>query len=114
MGQQLHSPKDSDSDDLSRPRSRPITKHDLRELERLILMTQAELAAGLKALQAQVGKIGNEQSARFDAAQAKIAELEELIKAGGTITQEVVDAFDGVKVAMQTLDDAIPDPVPTP
>lgn len=77
-------------------------------------MTQKELADGLVAIQTQVTKVGNEQAARFDAAQAKIAELEALIAAGGDITTEVVDAFNGVKVALQALDDVIPDPVPAP
>ena len=79
-----------------------------------IIMNQAELAAGLKAIQTQVGKVAAEQAAKSDALIAKVAELEAVIAAGGDVTQEVTDALDGVKTALQALDDVIPDAPPTP
>ena len=91
-----------------------VTKSDLENTERKILMNQAELAAGLKAIQTQVGKVAAEQAAKSDALIAKVAELEAVIAAGGDVTQEVTDALDGVKTALQALDDVIPDAPPTP
>ena len=90
-----------------------VTKTDLRKLERKIVMTQTELAAGLTELQTQIANIAAEQAARSDAHLAKIAELEALIVAGGDITLEVLTAFTGVKDTAQALDDVIPNP-PTP
>jgi len=78
-----------------------------------IIMNQAELAAGLKAIQTQVGKVAAEQAAKSDALIAKVAELEAVIAAGGDVTTEVTEALDGVKVALQALDDVIPDAPPT-
>lgn len=77
-------------------------------------MTQVELAAGLKAIQTQVGKVAAEQAAKSDALIAKVAELEAVIAAGGDVTAEVTEALDGVKVALQALDDVIPDAPPIP
>lgn len=81
-----------------------------------IIMTQTELAAGLKAIQTQVGKVAAEQAARFDVLTAKIVELEALIGTGGAIGTEVTDALAAVQTALQALDDVIPDapPAPTP
>lgn|SRR5678815_4612504 len=91
-----------------------VTKSDLENTERKILMNQAELAAGLKAIQTQVGKVAAEQAAKSDALIAKVAELEAVIAAGGDVTPEVTEALDGVKTAVQALDDVIPDAPPTP
>lgn len=93
------------------------TKQDLKEMETRLLMNQAELAAGLKAIQTQVGKVAAEQAKRSDELAAKIKQLEDIIAAGGDVTAEVTEALDGVKTALQALDDVIPDaPVepPTP
>ena len=84
------------------------TRKDLDRIERLIMITAAELEAGLKKLQTQAANIATEQATRFDAAQAKIAELEALIAGGGQITPELVNAYDALVVAMQSLDDVIP------
>jgi seryl-tRNA synthetase len=73
-----------------------------------IIMNQQELAAGLKAIQTQVGKVATEQANRFDALTAKVTELQAAIDAG-TVTPEVTDAMTGVQTALQTLDDVIPD-----
>ena len=117
----LHSPKDEDDD----PKH---TKGWLEQIFRFmvewkeeretkldkILMNQAELAAGLKAIQTQVGKVAAEQAAKSDALIAKVAELEAIIAAGGDVTPEVTEALEGVKTALQALDDVIPDAPPTP
>lgn len=88
------------------------TKQDLKEMEQKILMTQRELSEALDKLTEQTGKIAKEQSDRFDALSAEIKRLEDLINAG-EVTTEVSDALTRTKAALQTLDDAIPDP-PTP
>jgi len=89
------------------------TEHDKNKLDRII-MNQAELAAGLKAIQTQVGKVAAEQAAKSDALIAKVAELEAIIAAGGDVTPEVTEALEGVKTALQALDDVIPDAPTTP
>ena len=86
--------------------------NDKNKLDK-ILMNQAELAAGLNAIQTQVGKVAAEQAAKSDALIAKVAELEAIIAAGGDVTPEVTTALEGVKTALQALDDVIPD-APTP
>lgn len=90
----------------------------LRTINRKINMaTQAEIAAGLKQIQTQIGKVAKEQSDRFDALTAKIKELTDLINAGGDATPEVTSALADVQTALQALDDTIPDaptPPPTP
>ena len=92
-----------------------VTKSDLENTERKILMNQAELAAGLKTITAQVGKVAAEQAGRFDTLTAKIKELTDIINAGGDVSQEVTDALAEVQTALQSLDDTIPDaPAPTP
>lgn len=73
------------------------------------MINQTELAAGLVAIQTQVAKVALEQSNRFDAVTAKVAELEAIIAAGGTIGTAVETAFAGVQSAVQALDDVIPD-----
>ncbi len=76
------------------------------------MITQAELAAGLKTLQSQVGKVATEQSDRFDALTKEIADLKAAIDAGGTVTPEVEAAYNDVQTALQSLDDTIPDAPP--
>jgi len=87
----------------------PIHNHDVVKMLKQIIMNQAELAAGLKTIQTQVGKVAKEQSDRFDALTAKIKELTDIINAGGDVTQEVTDALAGVQTAMNDLDNTIPD-----
>lgn len=76
------------------------------------MATQAELAADLNAVLAQQQKTAVE-IASVQAAQTlaleKIAELEEIISAGGVVTQELIDAVAAVKAQAQTVDDLIPD-----
>lgn len=83
--------------------------HRMAEMEKKILMTQAELSAALDKLTAQVGKVAKEQSDRFDTLTAKIKELTDIINAGGDVTPEVATALTGVQTALGALDDAIPD-----
>lgn len=79
-----------------------------------IMATQTELAEELRKLKAQQNKIAAEQSARFDALTAKIAELEAAI-ANAPVTAEVENALTELKAAAQSLDDTIPDaPVEPP
>jgi hypothetical protein len=94
----------------------PATKHDLKKLEDKLMATQAELVADLKAVLAQQQKTSGEITAlqgSVDTLKAKIVELEAIIAAGGTVSQELVDAVAAVKAQAQTVDDQIPD-VPTP
>lgn len=90
----------------------PATKKDLEEMEKRIMATQAELAADLKAVLEQQKKTGTEIAtlqASVDAQTQKIKELEELVAAGGEISQELVDAVAAVKAQAQVIDDQIPD-----
>ena len=89
----------------------PIHNHDVVKMLKQIIMTQAELAAGLKTLAAQQGKIAKEQSDRFDVLTKKIADLEAAINAG-EVQPEVTAAFAEVQAAAQSLDDSIPDAPP--
>jgi len=94
-----------------------VTKSDLENTERKILMNQAELATGLRAIQTQATKVASEQARRFDAADTEIKRLLALLEAGGDVTPEVEEAMGGVKTTMQAFDDVIPDdptPPPTP
>lgn len=84
------------------------TKHDLKQLKKELEMNQVELAAGLKTLQTQVGKVALEQSNRFDVLSKEIADLKTVIEQG-TVTPEVASALADVQTAMQALDDVVPD-----
>ena len=72
------------------------------------MSTQAEIESGLVALTAQIGKVAAEQAGRFDVLTAAIAALEAQI-AAGEATPGVTAALDTAKVALQSLDDVIPD-----
>lgn len=89
----------------------------LAEMERKIMATQAELAADLRAVRAQQEKTATEIAALQEAQNVainKITELEALVAAGGTVTQELVDAVAAVKAQAQVVDDLIPDAPPVP
>lgn len=77
-------------------------------------MTPQELETLLNNQTTQIGKISKEQSDRFDVLTAKIAELQALIDAGGSITPAIEQASANVQTALDSLDNAIPDAVPTP
>jgi chromosome segregation ATPase len=85
------------------------TKQDLKEMEKRILMTQAELSTALDKLTSQTGKIAQEQSDRFDKLSAEIKKLTDIINAGGDVTPQVTEALAKTQTALDNLDAAIPD-----
>ena len=89
------------------------TKHDLRELEKTIMASQAELAAQLKANTEQAAKIGAETQTLLD----KIRDLLEQLANQSGVTPELQAAADALKAQLQVVDDLVPDavtPPPTP
>lgn len=84
----------------------------LTQMENKIMATQAELSADLRAVRAKQEKTAQEiadlQTAQNVAIQ-KIVQLEEVIAAGVTPSQELVDAVAAVKSQAQIVDDLIPD-----
>lgn len=80
-------------------------------MERRIMATQAELAADLRAVTAQIRKIGTETAATLQ----KVIDLEAVIAAGAPVSEEVLTALAELKTQAQATDDLIPDvPPPTP
>lgn len=86
----------------------PATHLILGKLEK-IMSTQAELAASLSNVSAQVAKIGTETAGL----QAKVAELEAAIAAAGNTTPEVDAALDALKAQVRAVDDLVAD-APSP
>ena len=85
-----------------------VIKRELRNLSRkaeIIMASQTEQAAALKALTAQVAKAKKEIT-------DKVAALEAQIAAGGASTPEVDVAMQDLKDAIQGVDDLNPDPPP--
>jgi Xaa-Pro aminopeptidase len=84
----------------------------LTQMENKIMATQAELTADLKLVKAQQVKTA-EEIAAVQAAQnlslQKITDLEAVIAAGVTPSQELVDAVAEVKAQAQIVDELIPD-----
>lgn len=76
-------------------------KHQLKG----IIMTQAELAADLRAVKALIQKIGTETEATLK----KVVELEAIIAAGAPVSEEVLTALAELKTQAQATDDLIPD-----
>lgn len=88
------------------------TKFDLHEMEKRIMATQQDLVADLKTANAQLRKLINDTAGlqpSVDALKAKIAELEALVAAGGTIGQELVDAVAETKSLVNAVDDNVPE-----
>ena len=86
----------------------PAIKQELRNLSRkadIIMASQTEQAAALKAVTAQVAKAKKEI---ID----KVAALEAQITAGGASTPEVDAAMQDLKDAVQGVDDLNPDAPP--
>ncbi len=80
------------------------------------MATQAELIADLDVVVTQLKKLDGDTKAlqaSVDTANAKIAELEAIIAAGGTIGPELVAKVAEVKAAVQVVDDNVPE-VPAP
>lgn len=98
-----------------------VTKADLNETERIIMASQAELAASLRTAAGQLTKVRTEiqgvQTAT-DELKAKVTELEAKLAeaiANGSVTQELQDAVAEVVAQAQVVDDEIPDtPAPPP
>ncbi len=90
----------------------PATKHDLDQLEQKIMLTQAEAAAQIRSLTAQIAKIGTETSKTLQ----KVTDLEAVITAGGNVSPEVEAALADAKTQAQATDDLVPDDTtpPTP
>lgn len=89
-------------------------EHQHRDIIK-IMATQAELAADLRNVTAQLVKVGGETKAlqaSIDALHTRITELEAIVAQGGTVTQELVDAVAAVKAAAQAADDNVPDVTP--
>lgn len=82
----------------------PATHLILGKLEKL-MASQAELAAALSSVSAQVAKIGTET----DGLKAKIAELEAALAASGGTTPEVDAALEALKAQVQLVDDLVVD-----
>ncbi len=72
---------------------------------RRLMATQAQLADDLKAVTAQVAKIGVETGKTLQ----KVIDLEAIIAAGGNTTPEVDAALAALKTQAQATDDMIPD-----
>lgn len=78
--------------------------HNNQKLEK-IMATQAELAAQLRDLGTELGKIGGETTTLLQ----KISDLEAQIANLDNVTPELQAAFDAVKQQAQTVDDLVPD-----
>jgi hypothetical protein len=83
------------------------TKHDLKELEKKIMATQAELTTQLAATTAKVTKIGTETRTLLD----KITALQTAIDnmPAGTVTPELQAAADALDAQVTVVDDLVPD-----
>jgi hypothetical protein len=94
------------------------TKADLKEMEKRIMKSVAELMADVRTANASLRKLIADTAAQQTAVfllKAKIAELEAVIAAGGAITQELVDLVAETKSLAQTVDDNVPElPEPAP
>lgn len=87
------------------------------ELERKIMASQTELAADLRTANTQLRKLVADTAGiqpSVDALTAKVAELEALVAAGGTIGQELIDAVAETKALTQAVDDNVPELVQAP
>lgn len=71
--------------------------------------TMPELAADLKAVTAQIAKIGTETAKTLQ----QVTDLQALLAAGGNTTPEVDAALTALKAQAQLTDDLVPD-APTP
>lgn len=96
------------------------TKSDLRSLEHkvnIMAATQKELVADLQLVNARQIKTAGEiatLSKGSDVLAVRVKELEDIVAAGGEVTQELIDAVASVKTQAQVVDDLIPDVVPGP
>lgn len=86
------------------PSDRILLQTILRKVN-LIMATQAELATSVATLTVQVTKIQTEVQSAAQALRDQIAALEAIIAAGGAAIPELEAAVDGLRGALQTLDD---------
>lgn len=70
---------------------------------------QEQLAEDLKAVSAQIHKIGNESAKTLQ----KVTELETQLANQPNLIPEVKDAFTNLKNQVQLVDDLVPDAAPT-
>lgn len=92
-------------------------KLSIHEKLNIIMATQAELVADIKAATEQLKKVDGEVKTlqgSVDTLKTKVAELEAIIAQGGTIGQELVDAVAELKAQVQVVDDNVPDVVVPP
>jgi len=85
--------------------------------QKIMAQTQAELLEELKVISAQQKKTQGEIAtvkSLVDSQNAKIAELEALIAAGGQITKEITDLVTEIRSTGQSIDDELPDAEPPP
>lgn len=71
----------------------------------IIMATQAEHAAELQAISAQVAKIGSESAATLEA----VAALEAALANAGNTSPEVDAAMAALRAQVQIVDDLVPD-----
>lgn len=93
------------------------TLHDLKQMEKRIMATQAEIIADLKTAIVSLKQVNldtKDVQTTVNDLKTKITELEVLVANGGSITPELVEAVAEVKALAQTADDNIPNVVPVP
>jgi hypothetical protein len=86
------------------------SKNALLQTQKIIMLTQSELAVQLTALTTQVQHIGVET----DTLKTKITDLETAINNGGTVSPEVESALNALKAQVQVVDDLVPDNATSP
>ena len=72
-------------------------------------MDQAQLAADLAVVSAQVSKIGEESKVTLAKVDELQAALDAAIAAGQTVAPEVIAAVDALKAQVQVVDDLVAD-----
>jgi hypothetical protein len=79
----------------------------LKELHTMATITAAEL----NDVSAQVAKIGTETSGLIAKADALQVALDAAVAAGSAVPQDVIDAFEALKVQVGVVDALVPDAV---
>lgn len=93
-----------------RSRAGLATTEDLHKFEQRLNMKVSELKNDVNGIKAQVTKVFGEQQTALDNANAKVAELEQIIaNSDGEVPQDVIDGLTELKAAIQAVDDKIPD-----
>ena len=77
----------------------------LNEIKELIMATQAELAADIATVTAQVTKIGTETTTLLQ----KVADLQVIIDSQGGVSTELQAAVDALKAQITVVDNLVPD-----